>query len=52
MHYITNGSRYARFRDDGFCDVWDDQEGWTFPVPSDVMKFGPNWHLCDDPQLV
>ena len=52
MHYITNGSRFARYTDHDTLEVWDDQEGWTFPVPADIAKYGPDWHLCDDPGLV
>lgn len=51
MRYLTNGTRYARFTDDDFCEVWDDQLGWTFPIPADIAKFSPDWRACDDPRL-
>lgn len=51
MRYLTNGSRYARITDEDFCEVWDDHQGWTFPIPADIAHFGPNWRGCDDPEL-
>lgn len=51
MNYLTDGSRYARFTDEGTCEVWDDHKGWTFPIPADEALFGPSWQICDDPNL-